>query len=855
MQNFNMQSVTKKLLGLNALFGKLGITKNAKAAQGANTFFNSLILNLKTLDVEKNVATQPLLKNSFFPVQNIAIKNNTAEQADFIPVAENLGIGFTKDLRFLNKDFTLDASLKNLPQKSVSQVETAVLKDGIKLNKNNKKISAVVDVEPGFKSFIKQLNILSQNEPAKNAVLKKLLNEPAEVQKIVYTLLKEISGLTNQPGLEMEKGAKGEKTISSNKNISGPSAGMLAANGGKGKDSVSRESKIVFPKKGTAISTKVFVGPQSPKNIILLEVKNNSVRVTAQDGLKEPVKKASIYLKKLVRKDFDPAIGTLPQKTKSLENKMGMIDTKAEKVLVGPSAKTTIVGQKENTAKIITSDQVKNSTVKNTQPEVNQLSTGPQKISKTLPGELIKSKIGEEAIFKFKDSAQSQIGLEGVKKQVLNPVKNTAPELIINDLNQSAQVPLKNKVATLQGKKNINPAIKADVVENKIIFTKPNLNLPKGKMTNPVENILDKVLPETNTALNIKDGSPRKAEIDFNVNKNLKFKFVFTEEIPQPKQRIKAMATRLKRIVGAGEENTQINKVSLNEVLKNGGAPIINKVVSTSNPENVLSVSSQIINNIIMPEQKKSIKNPVMGKNKKIETESIQKVIDENERPVRQSKKGIKSLSKEAPLKSAASQNNLTESFGAQVNVAQQLQENSTSSSLDPTKKTLSSKPVLEDVLTNLHTQQSKIVTGITPKMIAPIKYISGIINKYYDTLNQAFTQSQVLVETSEMGKLDIRLNKSSSRQAIMIFVENDTIKTEMARLIPHLVENLQAKGVNISAVNIDVGQTWDKNSKQQEKKNGSKQKYIQNTEAGNEQDTAINSKRFYGYNTMDIIA
>ncbi len=828
MQNFNMQSVTKKLLGLNALFGKLGITKNAKSAQGANTFFNSLILNLKTLDVGKNVSTQPLLKNSFFPVQNRTIKNNVAEQADFIPVAENLGRGFTKDLRFLNKDFTLDASLENLPKKSVSQVETAILKDGIKLNKSNKKISAVVDVEPGFKSFIKQLNILSQNEPAKNAVLKKLINEPAEVQKIVYTLLKEISGLTNQPGLEMVKGAKGEKTIS------GTAVGTLAANGGKPKDSLSHGSKIMSPKKGTAISTKVFVGPQSPENLILLEVKNNSVRVTAQNGLKEPVKKASIYLKKLVRTDFNAAIDTLPQNTKSLENKMGTIGTEAGKVLGGASAKTTIVGPKENTAKIITSDQVKNSTVKNTQPEVNQLSRGPQKISKTLPEELIKSKMGEEAIFKFKDSAQSQIGLEGVKKQALNPVKNTAPELIKNDLNQSGQVPLKNKIGPLQGKENTNPAIKADVIENKIIFTKPNLNLSKGKMTNPVENILDKVLPETNTALNIKDELPRKAEIDFNVNKNLKFKFVFTEEMPQPKQRIKAMATRLKRIVGAGEENTQINKVSLNEVLKNGGAPIINKVVSTSNPENVLSVSSQIINNIIMPEQKKSNKNPVMDKNKKYEAESIQKVIDENERPVRQSKKGIKSLSKEAPLKSAASQNNLTESFGAQVNVAQQLQENSTSSSLDPTKKTLSSKPVLEDVLTNLHTQQSKIVTGITPKMVAPVKYISGIINKYYDTLNQAFTQSQVLVETSEMGKLDIRLNKSSSRQAIMIFVENDTIKTEMARLIPHLVENLQAKGVNISAVNIDVGQTWDKNNKQQEKKNGSKQKYVQTTEADN---------------------
>lgn len=139
-------------------------------------------------------------------------------------------------------------------------------------------------------------------------------------------------------------------------------------------------------------------------------------------------------------------------------------------------------------------------------------------------------------------------------------------------------------------------------------------------------------------------------------------------------------------------------------------------------------------------------------------------------------------------------------------------------------------------------------------KPVIPLKELPALIQKYYDSQNQVFTQSQVVVDGGEIGKLEIRMNESAKNRTIVILVENESAKAEMQRLAPMIAESLNSKGVPVQAVNIDIGNPNSKNEKRNNSKNNPQSRLAaENMEGQHEQNTTVKQKRYYGYNSMDI--
>ncbi|MCB0281045.1 MAG: hypothetical protein KDF60_00565 [Calditrichaeota bacterium] len=150
--------------------------------------------------------------------------------------------------------------------------------------------------------------------------------------------------------------------------------------------------------------------------------------------------------------------------------------------------------------------------------------------------------------------------------------------------------------------------------------------------------------------------------------------------------------------------------------------------------------------------------------------------------------------------------------------------------------------------------ETARMAQQIQTKPVVPLKELPAVIQKFYDNQNQTFTQSQVVVDGGEVGKLDIRMNESAKSRTIIILVENESAKAEMQRLAPMIAESLNSKGVPVQAVNIDIGNPNTKNEKRNNSKNNPHSRMAaENMEGQHEQNTTVNTKRYYGYNSMDI--
>jgi len=368
---------------------------------------------------------------------------------------------------------------------------------------------------------------------------------------------------------------------------------------------------------------------------------------------------------------------------------------------------------------------------------------------------------------------------------------------------------------------------------------------------------MDKSTPEKTPIIQNKERVVKEESIDYNVNKNLKIKFVFTNEIVNGIPKTTAKQPVQNKVKRTSMQDFQNKTITLNDVLKQGvqSSKIQNQV--ELNPARVTADQQNFISEMAALKIKETANRKNQNNPKTLEKVSNEKIDEPTEKTVFKSHGNVKNNVAKSAVKINDNFNFFNEQSTYKINISQldesELIDFNKQKTTGAEETTSSIKN--EELVLNSNNQTSKIITGISPKMVTPVKYLSEVIQKFYDSGSQTFTQSQVVVDGGEMGKLDIRLNKNATTQSILILVENDTIKTEMARILPHLAESLQSKGVQLNSVNIDVGQAWDKNNKRQNGRNNPKTKFTQAMEGTNDQDTTVNSKRYYGYNTMDIIA
>ena len=400
----------------------------------------------------------------------------------------------------------------------------------------------------------------------------------------------------------------------------------------------------------------------------------------------------------------------------------------------------------------------------------------------------------------------------------------------------------------------VKPALSEGITETKTSAVGEDKKYVPGSLKNLFVENKKPMFEATNIKAPLPDDAPiKKDQLDFNVNKNIKIKFVFTNEAIKGTQKLDVVQHSQKQEKSTLQE-FQNKNFTLNEILKKGMLSSEIKKQVILNPMKSVIDRPHLISDLTTLKVKNTFKKKGIANPEKMENKSFIK-MDET---VAETDIHAKKVAAKGPAKI-----NTQLGFpGEPVLNKRDMPQSKEPDALDSSKlkKTIQNNEMgsafnTDQASINPGNQPVKIITGALPKMVAPAKYLSNIIHKYYDSATQNFTQSQIIVDGGEMGKLDIRLNKNSAVQTIVILVENETIKTELARILPHLAENLQGKGVQVNSVYIEVGQSWNKNNKRQNERNNEKTRYSQTKEGSNDKDAIINLKRFYGYNTMDIIA
>jgi len=159
----------------------------------------------------------------------------------------------------------------------------------------------------------------------------------------------------------------------------------------------------------------------------------------------------------------------------------------------------------------------------------------------------------------------------------------------------------------------------------------------------------------------------------------------------------------------------------------------------------------------------------------------------------------------------------------------------------------------------NTAKKASNSVSIAEPKNIAPAN-LQEVINKIEKLLTHAGSGklNGFTFDSKELGKMEITTVKQQNKEEQgVILVESEAVKQQIQKHIPDIQDNLQQKGVMISAINVEV------NTKNENSPEKNKFRNIKNTRKINEinsqqirdVDTRTIKTKNYGYNTMEILA
>ncbi len=153
----------------------------------------------------------------------------------------------------------------------------------------------------------------------------------------------------------------------------------------------------------------------------------------------------------------------------------------------------------------------------------------------------------------------------------------------------------------------------------------------------------------------------------------------------------------------------------------------------------------------------------------------------------------------------------------------------------------------------------------VTPPEIRPVNYtdmreaIQKIERMVIEASQNKLNNTSFSLDSKEFGKMEIHIRQNSKEDQGVILVENHTIKEQIQKFIPDIQENLNQKGVMISAVNVEVNsqnESTDPQSRFSRKRNNRKVDSTNNNYgSASEIDTKTTKTRSYGYNTMEVLA
>jgi len=137
------------------------------------------------------------------------------------------------------------------------------------------------------------------------------------------------------------------------------------------------------------------------------------------------------------------------------------------------------------------------------------------------------------------------------------------------------------------------------------------------------------------------------------------------------------------------------------------------------------------------------------------------------------------------------------------------------------------------------------------------IQKITQIVNNFNTGKT---TQTNFHIDGKEYGPLEIQFAKGPSGDQATILVENETVRAALRKYMPSVFDSLQEKGILLSSLDVEINDRhkqkafgslnyWQAEDGKQQNINGKE------TQASDGGETARTSPRYYGYNTMEVLA
>lgn len=135
----------------------------------------------------------------------------------------------------------------------------------------------------------------------------------------------------------------------------------------------------------------------------------------------------------------------------------------------------------------------------------------------------------------------------------------------------------------------------------------------------------------------------------------------------------------------------------------------------------------------------------------------------------------------------------------------------------------------------------------------------SQFIQRLGEQINLAVTSTprmtNIAIESDSVGKIEVQFSRDPEKNKATIVVDSEEVSNQIQKVMPSIVDNLNQKGIQFTALDVQVRDFND--NRKREKESGR----LANTQEQNETESDLNfsinkqSIRNYGYNTIEYVA
>ena len=138
-------------------------------------------------------------------------------------------------------------------------------------------------------------------------------------------------------------------------------------------------------------------------------------------------------------------------------------------------------------------------------------------------------------------------------------------------------------------------------------------------------------------------------------------------------------------------------------------------------------------------------------------------------------------------------------------------------------------------------------------ELIAKIREVQSLQDVSKGQLKTSF-----VVQAGRLGNIDIEFKQESGKEQITVYVDSETSRNDLQKVMPQIEENLNQKGFEFSELNVEIRNSSkdpqfdledDSSSNSNERDQGDRRSGEVN------EDPLAHDNRKYGYNTMEVLA